>query len=159
MKKSIEFRQNGILWTVPNSVGKIKWEGWRGEGPQAKNGSLWENGWSSQIFFKILKKKDLRFSRSLSKNGAESKNNSLFSDIHGSDFARSLPRCDANFSHTKVAILGGIQQGMSCVYRMKKGCSSIQHPFFSNSMKSANRFFEIFRKKMAVWEGLPPSPY
>ena len=112
----------------------------------------------AKIFFKNFEKKDLRFSRSLSKNGAESKNNSLFSDIHGSDFAGSLPRCDANFSHTKVAILGGIQQGMPCVYRMKKGCSSIQHPFFSNSMKSANRFFEIFRKKLAVWEGRPPSP-
>ena len=67
-------------------------------------------------FFKNFEKKDLRFSRSLSKNGAESKNNSLFSDIHGSDFAGSLPRCDPDFSHTKVAILGGIQQSESCVY-------------------------------------------
>ena len=41
---------------------------------------------------------------------------------------------------------------------MKKGCSLIQHPFFSNSMKSANRFFDIFRKKLAEWEGRPHSP-
>ena len=41
---------------------------------------------------------------------------------------------------------------------MKKGCCSIQHPFFSNSMKSANRFFDIFRKKLAEWEGRPHSP-
>ena len=47
---------------------------------------------------------------------------------------------------------------MANVYRMKKGCCSIQHPFFSNSMKSANRFFDIFRKKLAEWEGRPHSP-
>ena len=102
------------------------------------------------IFLKIFEKKDLRFSRSLRKKGAESKNNSLLFNIHTSHFAGSLPRCNPNFSHTKVAILGGIQQSVSCGYRMKKGCSLIQHPFFSNSMKSANRFFEIFRKKLAV---------
>ena len=106
----------------------------------------------------------MRFSRSLRKKDAESKNAPLFSNIHSSDFAGSLPRCDPNFSHTKVAILGGIQQSVSCVYRMKKGCSSIQHPFFSNSMKSANRFFDIFRKKSwlsgkgvltRLWESWP----
>ena len=41
---------------------------------------------------------------------------------------------------------------------MNNGCSLIQHPFFSNSMKSANRFFDIFRKKLAEWEGRPHSP-
>ena len=106
-------------------------------------------------FLKKFRKKDLRFSRSLRKKDAESKNHPLFSDMHSSDFAGSLPRCNPNFSRTKVAILGGIQQSVCCGYRMKKGCSSIQHPFFSKSMKSANRFFEIFRKKLAVWEGVP----
>ena len=110
------------------------------------------------IFFKKFRKNDLRFSRSLRKKDAESKNHPLSTDIHTSDFAGSLPRCDPNFSHTKVAILGGIQQSLTCVYRMKKGCSLIQHPFFSNSMKSANRFFDIFRKKLAEWEGRPHSP-
>ena len=153
MKESIEFRQNGILWTVPNSAGEKKWEGWRGEGPQAKNGSLRENGLCPANFFKFFWKNDLRFSRSLRKKGADSENHPLFSDIHTSDFARSLPRCNPNFSHTKVAILGGIQQSVCCGYRMKKGCSSIQHPFFSKSMKSANRFFEIFRKKVGCVGG------
>ena len=104
-------------------------------------------------FFKKFSKNDLRFSRSLRKKDAESKNTPLFSDIHSSDFAGSLPRCEPNFSHTKVAILGGIQQSVAYAYRMKKGCSMIQHPFFSNSMKSANHFFDIFRKKLAEWEG------
>ena len=132
------------------SVGEKKMRREGGGGPSGENGSPRENGWCPAKFFKFFWKNDLRFSRSLRKKGAESKNHPLFSDIHISDFAGSLPRCNANFSHTKVAVLGGIQQGMSCVYRMKKGCSSIQHPFFSNSMKSANRFFEIFRKKLAV---------
>ena len=34
----------------------------------------------------------------------------------------------------------------------------IQNPFFSNSMKSANHFFDIFRKKLAEWEGCPHTP-
>ena len=44
------------------------------------------------------------------------------------------------------------------VYLKEEGCSSIQHPFFSKFSKSANRFFDIFRKKLAEWEGRPHSP-
>ena len=150
MKESIEFRQNGILWTVPNSVGEKKMRRVEGGGASGQKWLTMGKWLVQPNFFKNFEKNDLRFSRSLRKKGAESKNHPLVSDIHISDFAGSLPRCNANFSHTKVAVLGGIQQGMSCVNRMKKGCSSIQHPFFSNSMKSANRFFEIFRKKLAV---------
>ena len=104
-------------------------------------------------FLKKFRKNDLRFSRSLRKKDAESKNTPLFSDIHSSDFAGSLPRCNPNFSHTKVAILGGIQQSVCCGYRMEKGCCSIHHPFFSKSMKIANRFFEIFQKKVGCVGG------
>ena len=79
-----------------------------GEGPQVKISQKGEMAGAQRIFFKFFLKNDLRFSRSLGKKGAESKNKPLLPDIYSSHFARSLPRCDPNFSHTKVAILGGI---------------------------------------------------
>ena len=129
-----------------------------GGGASGQNGSPRGNGWCPANFFKFFWKNDLRFSRSYRKKGADSKTHPLFSNIHTSDFAGSLPRCNPNFSHTKVAILGGIQQSVAYAYRAKELCFSIHHPFFSNSMKIANRFFEIFRKKLAVWEGVLPRP-
>ena len=50
-------------------------------------------------------------------------------------------------------ILWGFQQSLSCVYQTKECYFSNQHHFFSNFMKSANCFFQIFSKKLAEREG------
>ena len=69
MQESIEFRQNGILWTVPNSVGKKKMRGVeRGRGLRPK--WLTKGKWLVQPnFFKNFEKKGFALFEKFEKKG------------------------------------------------------------------------------------------